>query len=80
MTQSPPSPARPGAAAWAVSHRTGLHRHASIQLTLAPGFREAGLVGSERRGTWVYYWVLPEALAKLSALLEIPAVPVKAGT
>ncbi|MFF7266339.1 ArsR/SmtB family transcription factor [Streptomyces sp. NPDC008159] len=40
--------------------------------------REAGLVGSERRGTWVYYWVLPEALAKLSALLQIPAVPVKA--
>lgn len=36
--------------------------------------REAGLVDSERRGTWVYYWVLPEALAKLSALLEIPAV------
>ncbi len=22
--------------------------------------REAGLVGSERRGTWVYYWVLPD--------------------
>lgn len=34
--------------------------------------REAGLVGCERRGTWVYYWVLPEALAKLSALLQIP--------
>ncbi|WP_340373834.1 metalloregulator ArsR/SmtB family transcription factor [Streptomyces sp. SS7] len=40
--------------------------------------REAGLVGSERRGTWVYYWMLPEALARLSALLETPAVPVKA--
>lgn len=40
--------------------------------------REAGLVGSERRGTWVYYWVLPEALAKLSALLEIPATSAKA--
>lgn len=39
--------------------------------------REAGLVGSERRGTWVYYWVLPEALTKLSALLQIPAVPAK---
>nr|BFE36687.1 metalloregulator ArsR/SmtB family transcription factor [Actinomadura rugatobispora] len=37
--------------------------------------REAGLVGSERRGTWVYYWVLPAALAKLSALLRPPAVP-----
>ncbi|WNM32765.1 metalloregulator ArsR/SmtB family transcription factor [Streptomyces sp. Li-HN-5-11] len=39
---------------------------------------EAGLVGSERRGTWVYDWVLPEVLAKLSALLETPAVPAKA--
>ncbi|HEX5565718.1 MAG TPA: metalloregulator ArsR/SmtB family transcription factor [Streptomyces sp.] len=41
--------------------------------------REAGLVGSERRGTWVYYWVLPEALAKLSVLLQAPAVAAKAG-
>jgi ArsR family transcriptional regulator len=40
--------------------------------------REAGLVGSERRGTWVYYWVLPDALAKLSALLQAPAVPAQA--
>ncbi|NUR59864.1 MAG: helix-turn-helix transcriptional regulator [Catenulispora sp.] len=31
--------------------------------------RDAGLVDSERRGTWVYYWVLPEALARLSGLL-----------
>ena len=35
--------------------------------------REAGLVGSERRGTWVYYWVLPAALAQLSSLLQAPA-------
>jgi ArsR family transcriptional regulator len=35
--------------------------------------REAGLVDSERRGTWVYYWVLPAALAKLSSLLQAPA-------
>jgi ArsR family transcriptional regulator len=40
--------------------------------------REAGLVGSERRGTWVYYWVLPDALARLSALLQTP-VTVGAG-
>ncbi|MEU4587393.1 metalloregulator ArsR/SmtB family transcription factor [Kitasatospora aureofaciens] len=40
--------------------------------------REAGLVGSERRGTWVYYWVLPAALAKLSALLQTPAGTVPA--
>jgi len=31
--------------------------------------REAGLVGSERRGTWVYYWPRPENLGRLSALL-----------
>ncbi|MER6944444.1 metalloregulator ArsR/SmtB family transcription factor [Nonomuraea sp. NPDC000554] len=34
--------------------------------------REAGLVGSERRGTWVYYWVLPVALNRLSSLLQAP--------
>ncbi|MER5648121.1 metalloregulator ArsR/SmtB family transcription factor [Streptosporangium sp. NPDC002524] len=34
--------------------------------------REAGLVGSERRGTWVYYWVQPVALNRLSALLQAP--------
>ncbi|MFF8828161.1 ArsR/SmtB family transcription factor [Streptomyces sp. NPDC015131] len=37
--------------------------------------RDAGLVESERRGTWVYYWVLPEALARLSALLQAPPAP-----
>jgi ArsR family transcriptional regulator len=35
--------------------------------------REAGLVGSERRGTWVYYWVLPAAMNRLAALLQAPA-------
>ncbi|QXJ19712.1 helix-turn-helix transcriptional regulator [Actinomadura graeca] len=40
--------------------------------------REAGLVGSERRGTWVYYWVLPPALERLSALLQTPAATVSA--
>lgn len=35
--------------------------------------REAGLVDCERRGTWVYYWVQPAALARLSSLLEPPA-------
>ncbi len=38
--------------------------------------REAGLVGSERRGTWVYYWPLPSALAQLSTLLAPVATPV----
>jgi ArsR family transcriptional regulator len=32
--------------------------------------REAGLVGCQRRGTWVYYWPLPLALNRLSSLLQ----------
>ena len=32
---------------------------------------EAGIVGSERRGTYVYYWINPEALSALSALLAV---------
>jgi DNA-binding transcriptional ArsR family regulator len=35
--------------------------------------RQAGFVGSERRGTWVYYWLLPETTDKLAALLSRPA-------
>ncbi len=31
--------------------------------------REAGLVTSERRASWVYYRVVPEALERLSAVL-----------
>jgi len=31
--------------------------------------RGSGLLDCERRGTWVYYWVLPAALAQLSAVL-----------
>ena len=31
--------------------------------------REAGLISGERRGTWVYYRVQPEALHRLSAVL-----------
>ena len=31
--------------------------------------REAGLVDCERRGTFVYYWLLPSALEALSSLL-----------
>ena len=33
--------------------------------------REAGLVDSERRGTYVYYWIQPKAVAALSALLAL---------
>jgi ArsR family transcriptional regulator len=32
--------------------------------------REAGLVDCERRGTWVYYWILPGALTQLASLLQ----------
>ncbi|MFC4909029.1 ArsR/SmtB family transcription factor [Actinomadura gamaensis] len=31
--------------------------------------RQAGLIGSERRGTWVYYWINPPLLERLSSLL-----------
>lgn len=31
--------------------------------------REAGVVGSERRGLWAYYYVNPEALKELSTWL-----------
>ncbi|PFG17635.1 ArsR family transcriptional regulator [Propionicimonas paludicola] len=37
--------------------------------------REAGLVDCERRGTWVYYRVLPDALRALGSLLQPAAVP-----
>jgi ArsR family transcriptional regulator, arsenate/arsenite/antimonite-responsive transcriptional repressor len=41
--------------------------------------REAGLIGSQRRGTWVYYWINPGVLARLSALLG-PRLPELAAT
>ena len=31
--------------------------------------REAGIVASERRGLWAYYYVLPEALEEIGAWL-----------
>lgn len=36
--------------------------------------REAGLIDCERRGTWVYYWIIPSALADLSKLLDASAL------
>ncbi len=36
--------------------------------------REAGLIDCERRGTWVYYWLIPSALKGLSQLLDPSAV------
>ncbi|MGP4021923.1 metalloregulator ArsR/SmtB family transcription factor [Actinomadura sp. 3N407] len=35
--------------------------------------RQAGLIEGERRGTWVYYRVIPEALTRLSGLFTLPA-------
>jgi ArsR family transcriptional regulator, arsenate/arsenite/antimonite-responsive transcriptional repressor len=32
--------------------------------------RDAGIVGSERRGLWAYYYVLPEAVQELSKWLR----------
>jgi ArsR family transcriptional regulator len=36
--------------------------------------REAGLIDCQRRGTWVYYWVLPDALSRLGTLLSTDPV------
>jgi ArsR family transcriptional regulator, arsenate/arsenite/antimonite-responsive transcriptional repressor len=35
--------------------------------------REAGITDCERRGTWVYYWLVPAALERMAALLTAPA-------
>src|SRR5690348_9402345 len=34
--------------------------------------REAGIIDSERRGTWVYYRLVPAALERMAALLFVP--------
>lgn len=41
--------------------------------------KRAGLIDSQRRGTWVYYWVNPAVLERLSALLG-PRSAAMAGT
>ncbi|MGA5893706.1 ArsR/SmtB family transcription factor [Streptomyces venetus] len=40
--------------------------------------RQAGLIDCERRGTWVYYWVLPGVLDQLAAFLTTPTAGVTA--
>jgi ArsR family transcriptional regulator, arsenate/arsenite/antimonite-responsive transcriptional repressor len=35
--------------------------------------RDAGLLTSERRASWVYHTVVPEVLASLSSLLSVSA-------
>jgi ArsR family transcriptional regulator, arsenate/arsenite/antimonite-responsive transcriptional repressor len=37
--------------------------------------RDAGIVDSERRGLWAYYYVLPEALDELTAWLSRSTQP-----
>lgn len=39
--------------------------------------RTAGLIEGERRGTWVYYWLVPAVLHRLSTVLTA-AAPVTA--
>jgi ArsR family transcriptional regulator len=34
--------------------------------------RQAGIIDSERRGTWVYYRLVPAALERMAALLSAP--------
>ncbi|OBS01332.1 transcriptional regulator [Mycobacterium gordonae] len=42
--------------------------------------RDAGLLTSERRASWVYYAVVPEALSEIAALLDLtPALPAGVG-
>ena len=42
--------------------------------------REAGLIDCERRGTWVYYWVLPQSLARLGSLLSTDGLVAATGS
>lgn len=42
--------------------------------------REAGLVDAERRGTWVWYRVKPEAFRQLGALLVLPGTATSASS
>lgn len=42
--------------------------------------RAAGLLDCERRGTWVYYWVIPAALQQLSSVLLIEGEPSSSST
>lgn len=39
--------------------------------------RSAGLIDCERRGTWVYYWVIPPTLQQLSSVLHVHEHPIE---
>jgi ArsR family transcriptional regulator, arsenate/arsenite/antimonite-responsive transcriptional repressor len=42
--------------------------------------RGAGLIDCERRGTWVYYWLQPGVLDRLSSVLDVDQLRAEAGT
>ncbi|MFG3098012.1 ArsR/SmtB family transcription factor [Streptomyces sp. NPDC048202] len=42
--------------------------------------KQAGLIDSERRGTWVYYRLIPRMTDRLAAVLTRPAGPAPAET
>lgn len=42
--------------------------------------REAGLIDGDRRGTWVYYRIVPAALGALSRLLDASTVTIAGPT
>ncbi|MFC4951019.1 ArsR/SmtB family transcription factor [Pseudonocardia sp. GCM10023141] len=37
--------------------------------------REAGLITGERRGTWIYYRVVPDALRRVAAVVALDNAP-----
>jgi ArsR family transcriptional regulator len=37
--------------------------------------REAGILDCERRGTWVYYWLVPAVLERVAAVLSVTHDP-----
>ncbi|MBE7194666.1 MAG: helix-turn-helix transcriptional regulator [Gordonia polyisoprenivorans] len=41
--------------------------------------RSAGLLDCERRGTWVYYWIVPAAVQRLSTVLDVATPGLTAG-
>lgn len=42
--------------------------------------RAAGLVDCERRGTWVYYWALPQALARVRGFVDLTTAAAPVGS
>jgi ArsR family transcriptional regulator, arsenate/arsenite/antimonite-responsive transcriptional repressor len=42
--------------------------------------REAGMIAADRRGTWIYYRIVPAVLADLAAVLGVTAAPSPSGS